>query len=156
MSLQLLAALIPVGAALFGPAISAKFGATGETASKLVGGKTDPSTLVGSFLEMRGMVDSKGKATLTPRESIEIPRARSVQELTRGSPRGVNLAATSPVQRILQSDSRLEEAALRMMTQSTNSEMNRFVDKYAPQRTIPQGRKTVAAPQPRDIDVRLG
>ncbi len=156
MSLQLLSALIPIGAAIFGPAISAKFGATGETASRLVGGKTDPSTLAGSFLEMRGMVDSEGKARLSPRESVEIPRARSVQELTRGSARGASLAAASPAQRILQSDSRLEEAALRMMTQSTNSEMNRFVDKYAPQRTIAQGRKTVATPQPRDIDVRIG
>ena len=159
MDLNLIAALLPIGATLFGPAISAKFGKTGQTAREFIGedGEKEAFTLADSFLEMRGMVDPKsGKASLSPRESIDIPRPRSVQELTRGSAPGARLAAASPTQRILQSDSRLEEAALRMMTASNNAEMRRFVDKYVPQRTIAQGRKTIAAPTPKDIDVRLG
>ena len=85
-------------------------------------------------------------------DAPEIPRAHSVQELTRGSPaiRG----GGDPVRSLIQSDPRISSAVQRMMTESSHPQMTDFRSKYATRATVQQGRKTLAVEQPGNIRVR--
>mgnify|MGYP003133575645 CR=1 FL=1 len=151
--MNLLTALIPIGLSII---TGGMFGQQPQTGSKASGFITDGlgKDLAESFLLSSGIVGEKGGSiTKGPfGDAPEIPRARSVQELTRGSPaiRG----GGDPVRSLIQSDPRISSAVQRMMTESSHPQMTDFRSKYATRATVQQGRKTLAVEQPGNIRVR--
>jgi hypothetical protein len=151
--MNLLTALIPIGLSIIA---GGGFGQQPQTGSKASAFITDGlgKDLAESFLLGSGILPGKeGQMTKGPfGGSPEIPRARSVQELTRGSP-AVRGGGGDPVRSLIQSDPRVSSAVQRMMSESSHPQMTDFRSKYATRATVQQGRKTLAVKQPGDIRV---
>ena len=151
--MNLLTALIPIGLSVIAGGGFGQQPQTGSKASSFITGNLGKD-LAESFLLSSGMVEEKGGAlTKGPFGGApEIPRARSVQELTRGSP-AVRAGGGDPVRALIQSDPRVSSAVQRMMTESSHPQMADFRSKYATRATVQQGRKTLAVEQPGKIKV---
>ena len=140
--MNLLTALIPLGiAAITG-------GSSSETGTK------ESMGLAESFLVSTGAIKGKeGMKGVQPFTAPEAARPRSVAELTRGQP-ATRAMRMDPVQRMVQSDTRVASAVSRMLTESSNQQMRDFAAKYATPLTTRPGRRTLATKQPGDIKVR--
>lgn len=151
--MNLLTALIPIGLSIIAGGGFGQQPQTGSKASSFITGNLGKD-LAESFLLSSGMVGEKGgNITRGPFEGGgDIPRARSVQELTRGSP-AVGGGGGDPVRSLIQSDPRVSSAVQRMMSESSHPQMTDFRSKYATRATVQQGRKTLAVEQPGNIKV---
>ena len=151
--MNLLTALIPIGLSMIAGGGFGQQPQTGSKASALVSGNLGKD-LAESFLLSSGVLGEKGGSiTKGPFSGApEIPRARSVQELTRGNP-VVRGRGGDPVRSLIQSDPRVSSAVQRMMTESSHPQMADFRSKYATRATVQQGRKTLAVEQPGKIKV---
>lgn len=138
-----LSALIPIGISLI----------TGSGGSPRQQGRGEGMDLAQSFLASSGLLGKEGKLEKGPFTTPEFPRARSIGEMRLGSA-GSSQVRLDPVQQIVQSDPRVASAVSRMLTESTNRQMQDFSAKYVTRPTAPQGRKTLATKQPGDIKVR--
>lgn len=139
-------ALIMLGAS----AISGAIGS--EPTSKPKEG--DSVGFVDALLMTTGaMKPGDGVKQVTPFTAPEGVRPRSIGELTQGRPT-TRAMRTDPIQRLVQSDPRVNSAVSQMLTQSSNQQMRDFSSKYATRATTPQGRKTLVSKQPGDIKVR--
>ena len=150
--MNLLTALIPIGLSIIAGGGFGQQPQTGSKASALVSGNLG-TNLAESFLLSSGVMNTDKQITKGPFSGApEIPRARSVQELTRGSP-AVRGGGGDPVRSLIQSDPRVSSAVQRMMTESSHPQMADFRSKYATRATVQQGRKTLAVEQPGNIKV---
>jgi hypothetical protein len=151
--MNLLTALIPIGLSIIA---GGGFGQQPQTGSKASAFITDGlgKDLAESFLLSSGITGEKGGSiTKGPFGGApEIPRARSVQELTRGNP-AIRGGGGDPVRSLIQSDPRVSSAVQRMMSESSHPQMTDFRSKYATRATVQQGRKTLAVEQPGNIRV---
>ena len=150
--MNLLTALIPIGLSMIAGGGFGQQPQTGSKASALVSGNLG-TNLAESFLLSSGVMNADKQITQGPFSGApEIPRARSVQELTRGNP-VVRGRGGDPVRSLIQSDPRVSSAVQRMMTESSHPQMTDFRSKYATRATVQQGRKTLAIEQPGNIKV---
>ena len=148
--MNLLTALIPIGLSMIMGG-GAQQPQTGSTASSIVG--KQGMNLGESFLvSMGAMKGPEGMSGVQPFRAPEAGRPRSVQELTRGKP-ATRAMRMDPVQRMIQSDTRVASAVAKMMSESTNPQMTDFRSKYATRATAQQGRRTLGTKQPGDIKV---
>jgi hypothetical protein len=138
-----LTALIPIGLSLL----------TGGGGSPQQQGGGKGMNLAQSFLMSSGLLGKEGNLEKGPFSTPEIPRARSIGEMRLGSARSSSVRL-DPVQQLVQSDPRVSSAINRMLTESTNRQMQDFSAKYVTRPTAAQGRKTLATKQPGDIKVR--
>ena len=149
--MNLLTALIPIGLSMIMGG-GAQQPQTGSTASSIVG--KQGMNLGESFLvSMGAMKGPEGMAGVQPFTAPEAARPRSVAELTRGQPT-TRAMRMDPVQRMVQSDTRVASAVSRMLTESSNQQMRDFAAKYATPLTTRPGRRTLTTKQPGDIKVR--
>jgi hypothetical protein len=138
-----LTALIPIGISLL----------TGGGGSPQQQGKGEGMDLAQSFLASSGLLGKNNKLEKGPFTAPELPRARSIGEMRLGSA-GSSQVRLDPIQQLVQSDPRVASAVNRMLTESTNRQMQDFSAKYVTRPTAPQGRKTLTTKQPGDIKVR--